>query len=340
MGVELKEALFYEKKENDVALCRLCHHHCRIGDGAGGLCGVRENRAGILSSMVYGRTVAEHIDPIEKKPLFHFLPSSTSYSISTVGCNFRCRHCQNYEISQYPHVADVESIGRQRSPESIVDAAVAGACRSISYTYVEPTIFYEFAYDCAILAHQRGLKNVFVSNGYMGTEVAKSMAGVIDGVNIDIKAFTEEFYHQVCGAKLAPVLENVQLLHDLGLWLEITTLVIPGWNDSDAELREIAGFIKGVDANIPWHVTAFHPTYKMLDRAPTQAASLRRAMDIGFEEGLRFVYCGNIPDSGGESTHCPACQSLLVDRHGFKAVSSLLEGHCHTCGESIVGVWK
>ncbi len=336
----MKEASFYEKMVGGEVLCRLCHHQCRIGDGKRGLCGVRENHSGILFSLVYGRVVAEHVDPIEKKPLFHFQPSSTSYSISTVGCNFRCLHCQNYEISQYPHAEGGDIVGRPRSPEVIVDAAVAAGCSSISYTYVEPTIFYEFAYDCASLARRRGLKNVFVSNGYMGTEAARGLAEVFDGINIDIKAFSEKFYKQVCKAKLAPVLENVRLLYELGLWVEITTLIIPGWNDSADEIREIARFIKEVDAGIPWHVTAFHPTYKMLDKPPTPAVSLRQAMEIGYEEGLRFVYCGNIIGAGGESTSCPACHAKLIERLGFSAVNYLpSDGRCPSCGEVVGGVW-
>lgn len=337
----MKEALFYDKLEEDKVRCRLCHHHCHIASGKRGLCGVRENREGTLCSLVYGKIVAEHIDPIEKKPLFHFQPGSSSYSIATVGCNFRCEHCQNYEISQYPHTHGAEITGRQRTPESIVEAAAEAGCRSISYTYVEPTIFYEFAADCAVLAKQRGLKNVFVSNGFMGHEVTRALAGVLDGINIDIKAFTEKFYKQVCKARLAPVLENVRLMHELGVWVEVTTLLIPGWNDSPEELRDIARFIKGVDPAIPWHVTAFHPTYKMLDRQPTPPHLLQKAREIGFAEGLRFVYNGNIPGAGGENTLCPACQTTLIKRLGFRISDNrLVEGRCPSCGEALEGVWN
>ena len=338
----MKEALFYDKLEGNKVFCRLCHHHCHITNGKRGLCGVRENRDGVLFSMVYGKVVAEHIDPIEKKPLFHFQPASSSYSIATVGCNFRCEHCQNYEISQYPHTHGADIAGRERTPTAIVEAAEVAGCRSISYTYVEPTIFYEFAYDCAQLARQRGLKNVFVSNGYMGHEVTRALADVLDGINIDIKAFTEKFYKQVCKARLAPVLENVRLMHELGVWVEVTTLLIPGWNDSPAELRDIARFIKGVDPAIPWHVTAFHPTYKMLDRQPTPPHLLRQAREIGYEEGLRFVYNGNIPGAGGENTVCPACQTVLIKRLGFRIEDNFLtnDGRCPSCEESLEGVWS
>jgi len=336
----MQEALFYDKLTEEKVLCRLCHHHCHIANGKRGLCGVRENRDGVLFSLVYGKVVAEHIDPIEKKPLFHFQPRSTSYSIATVGCNFRCEHCQNYEISQYPHTLGADITGQHRSPEAIVEAAEAAGCRSISYTYVEPTIFYEFAADCATLAKERGLENVFVSNGYMGHEVTHSLAPVLDAINIDIKAFTEKFYKQVCKARLAPVLENVRLMHELGVWVEITTLVIPGLNDSPDELRDIARFIKGVSPAIPWHITAFHPTYKMLDRQPTPSHTLQQAREIGFAEGLQFVYNGNIPGAGGEDTLCPACQTVLIKRLGFRIMDrNLVNGRCPSCAQEIAGVW-
>lgn len=336
----MKEALFYEKAADNKVLCKLCNHHCLISAGRRGLCGVRENRDGILYSLVYGKIIAEHVDPIEKKPLFHFQPGSTSYSISTVGCNFRCEHCQNYEISQYPQTGGAAIAGQERSPDNIVKSACGAGCSSISYTYVEPTIFYEFAYDCAVAAHRSGIRNVFVSNGYMGHDVARELANVLDGINIDIKAFTEKFYRQVCKARLAPVLENVRLLHKLGIWVEITTLIIPGWNDSTDELRDIARFIKNLDEAIPWHVTAFHPAYKMLDRIPTPAALLLKARDIGYAEGLRFVYCGNIAAAGGEDTLCPACSATLIKRNGPHIVNNLLvEGRCPSCRERIPGIW-
>jgi pyruvate formate lyase activating enzyme len=337
----MKEACFYDAVADAKVVCRLCHHHCPIAPGKRGRCGVRENRDGVLVSLVYGQVVAEHIDPIEKKPLFHLLPGSTSYSLATVGCNFRCQHCQNHEISQLPHSHQGAIPGSPRTPEAIVDAAVAAGCQSISYTYVEPTIFYEFAADCARLAQARGLKNCFVSNGYMGEEVTRALAPVLDGINVDIKAFTEHFYQQVCKARLAPVLENVRLLHALGVWVEITTLLIPGLNDSPGELRDLARFIRGVDPGIPWHVTAFHPTFQMLDRPPTPPKLLQLAREIGYAEGLRFVYTGNIPGIRGEDTNCPSCRALLITRHGYRIMANLLvAGRCPSCGETIPGVWQ
>lgn len=337
----MKQALFFHAGENNTVICNLCSHHCHIKEGRRGICSVRENRDGILYSLVYGKLVSGNCDPVEKKPMFHLLPASRSYSISTVGCNFRCLHCQNFQISQYPRMNDGAIAGQEHSPTMVVDAALKSGCNSISYTYVEPTIFYEFAYDCAVRAKDNNLKNIFVSNGYMSPEVTRHLAPVLDGINIDIKAFTETFYKQVCKARLQPVLDTVRLMRELGVWVEVTTLIIPGWNDSADELRSIARFIYGVDPAIPWHVTAFYPTYKMTDRQRTPVSSLRMARKIGIEEGLRFVYEGNIPGEGGENTYCPSCGEELISRFGFSIRNNnLAHGQCSSCGENIEGVWK
>ncbi len=337
----MKEALFYNAgKEHDV-MCFLCNHHCHIKDGKRGICGVRENRGGKLYSLVYGRMIAESIDPIEKKPLLHFVPGSKAYSIATVGCNFHCLHCQNYDISQYPHINNGEIAGRERTALAIVDEAERAGCASVCYTYVEPTIFYEFAFDCSVLARERRLKNVFVSNGYMTPEVTRHLAPFLDAINIDVKAFTDDFYKKVCKARLQPVLDNVKLMHELGIWVEVTTLLIPGLNDSPEELRALARFVKSVSPTIPWHVTAFYPTYKMLDRKPTPIGILRKAREIGLQEGLHYVYEGNIPGEGGENTYCPGCGAELISRYGFSIrQNKLSDGCCATCGQQIAGVWK
>ncbi|NLX19427.1 MAG: AmmeMemoRadiSam system radical SAM enzyme, partial [Desulfobulbus sp.] len=277
----MHEAMFYELGADGRIICGLCHHRCKISEGKRGICGVREHRNGRLYSLVYGRLVSENIDPIEKKPLFHVLPGSRSYSIATIGCNFQCLHCQNYQISQYPHLCAGEITGAGRTPQEVVTAAKNSSCASISYTYVEPTIFYEFAYDCARLARNAGLKNVFVSNGYMTGEVVHHLAPVLDGINIDLKAFTNGFYQKVCKAQLAPVMENIRLFHSLGVLVEVTTLLIPGLNDSEQEMRDIAAFLKGISADIPWHVSGFYPTYKMQDRPATPADTIARACAIG-----------------------------------------------------------
>ncbi len=340
-GSVMKEALFYSQEKDNMVVCGLCNHRCHIKEGRRGICAVRENQGGKLYSLVYGRVVSENMDPIEKKPLFHMLPGSKSYSISTVGCNFRCAHCQNYQISQFPHMHENKIVGDERTPAEVVNAVQYSGCESISYTYVEPTIFYEFAFECSVLAKERGISNIFVSNGYMSEEVTRHLAPVLDGINIDIKGFTEKFYREVSKARLAPVLDNVRLMHDLGVWVEVTTLIIPGWNDSEDELRDIATFIKDCDPAIPWHVTAFYPTYKMQDRPPTPVTSLRKAREIGLAEGLRFVYEGNVPGEGGENTYCPSCNELLIERCGFSIMANnLRDGKCKSCNEKIEGVWN
>ncbi len=337
----MKEAMFYRSGKNNEVVCELCNHHCRIREGKRGICGVRKNSNGVLYSLVYGRLIAEHIDPIEKKPLFNFLPGSKAFSISTVGCNFRCLHCQNYNISQYPHAHEGKITGAERTAESVVEDAVRSGCASVCYTYVEPTIFYEFAYDCSLLAHEQGLKNVFVSNGYMTPEVTRHLAPVLDGINIDVKAFTDDFYRKICKAGLQPVLDNVRLMYELGVWVEVTTLIIPGLNDSEEELQAIARFIHSVSPTIPWHVTAFYPTYKLTDRQPTPAATLQKARKIGQEAGLRYVYEGNIPGKGGENTYCPGCGAELISRFGFSiSKNELDDGRCSQCGHPVDGVWN
>ncbi len=327
-------------EEKKIVECYLCAHNCRIKEGKRGICQVRENRDGVLYSLNYGKLISQNIDPIEKKPLFHLLPGSLSYSIATVGCNFRCQHCQNYDISQYPRLHSGTIAGKDATPEEIVVSAREHGCRSISYTYIEPTIFFEFAYDCAQLAHKSGIKNVFVSNGYTSPEATRKIAPFLDGNNIDLKAFTDKFYREVCGAKLGPVLDTISLMKELGVWVEVTTLVIPDWNDSDSELQEIARFIKSVDPEMPWHVTRFHPTFKMTDRGATPVSTLQRARHIGLAEGLKYVFVGNMPGEDGESTICPQCKETVLERMGFTIVSqNLAGGKCGNCGQSIAGVF-
>jgi pyruvate formate lyase activating enzyme len=337
----MKEARFWESLEDQKVHCHLCAHECQIDPGKRGICRVRENRDGTLYSLVYGRIISENIDPIEKKPLYHFLPGSLSYSISTVGFNFQCLHCQNFEISQYPRLHERAIIGLPRSPEDIVAAALESQSASISYTYTEPTIFLEFAQDTARLALAQGLRNVFVSNGFMTEPSAKALAEFIDADNVDLKSFRDEHYRKVCKARLQPVLDTIVRLKQLGVWLEITTLVIPGLNDSTEELTDIAQFIKGVGVGVPWHVSAFYPVYKMLDRPRTPVATLLKAREIGLKVGLRYVYTGNIPGKGGESTFCYACGALLIDRLGYQIRRyDLKDGKCHKCQAEIDGVWK
>ncbi len=336
----MREALFWDKLEGGRVHCRLCRFHCRIAEGHLGRCGVRINREGELYTLVYGRLIAEHVDPIEKKPLFHYLPGSLSYSIATVGCNFRCRHCQNADIAQWPH-SGREIPGPRREPEEVVSEALHAGCRSISYTYTEPTIFYEYALDTATAASRQGLGNVFVTNGYITTDALELLAPVLDAANVDLKGFSEKFYREVTGATLQGVLDSLREYRRLGIWLEITTLLIPGLNDDDAELKDLAGFIRDeLGDQVPWHVTAFYPTYQMTDRPPTPLATLRRARRIGLEAGLKHVYTGNVPGDDGENTWCPGCGQLLLERRGFRLGKvSMVEGCCAGCQTEVAGIW-
>jgi len=339
-GLVMREARLYTKRADGSVDCHLCAFHCHISKGKRGICGVRENSDGILNTLVYGSLIAKNIDPVEKKPLFHFLPSTTTYSIATAGCNFRCLHCQNFEISQITRESG-EIPGVQATPESVVSGALAAKCSSISYTYTEPTIFFEFALDTGLKAKEEGLKNIFVTNGYMTGECLGALKGVLDAANVDIKSFSDDFYKKVCGARLAPVLESIVEMRRLGIWVEVTTLIIPGKNNSTEELRDIARWIYKTDKAIPWHISAFYPTYKLMDAPPTSADDLIRAREIGLAEGLRYVYTGNIPGLKGESTYCFKCGSLIIERRGYSIGEvRLADGKCPDCGAVIDGVWK
>ncbi|GAB4164164.1 MAG: AmmeMemoRadiSam system radical SAM enzyme [Geothermobacteraceae bacterium] len=336
----MHEARFWKKEDGNAVRCELCRFHCRIAEGETGLCGVRNNRDGALYSLVYGRSIAEAIDPIEKKPFYHVEPGSLSYSIATVGCNFRCLHCQNHQISQWPRERGTIA-GESLSPEQVVRQAVASGCRSIAYTYTEPTIYYEYAFDCARLAKQEGLRNLFVTNGYTETDPLEEVAPFLDAANVDLKAFREDVHRKLTGARLQGVLETLRTYRKLGIWIEVTTLVIPGMNDDEAQLRDIAGFIAGeLGPGVPWHVTAFYPTWRLLDAPPTPPATLVRARRIGLEAGLQFVYTGNIADDEGSRTDCPRCGRALVERGRMRPARNLLtDGNCPGCGTAIPGLW-
>lgn len=335
----MKEAYLYEKLEGERVRCSLCNHRCLIKAGKKGICGVRENEGGILRTLVYDKVIARHVDPIEKKPLFHFLPGSRSYSIATVGCNFRCRFCQNSDISQMP--ADYNRIlGDDMTPSLIVSEAKASRSSTIAYTYTEPTIYYELAVDTARMAESNKIGNVFVSNGYMTEECLQDIGKTLHGANVDLKAYSNSFYKEQCGAKLEPVLKSIGKMIEMGVWLEVTTLLIPGLNDSEKELREIAGFLAQHDPKIPWHISRFHPTYLLTDRDATPARDIQRAREIGYNAGLRYVYTGNLPGDEGEKTFCHECKGLLIDRFGFSIKKNMIkDGRCPECGAEIPGVW-
>ena len=336
----MKEACLYEKLEDEKVRCVLCNHRCLIKESGRGICGVRENRAGTLISLVYNKIIAGHCDPIEKKPLFHFLPGTSSYSIATVGCNFKCQFCQNADISQMPQDQN-RIMGEDMSPERVVKLALESRSTSISYTYTEPTIYFETALDTARLAVSEGIKNVFVSNGYMTRECLQEIYPDLHAANVDLKAFSERFYKDQCGAKLKPVLKTIQIMKEMGIWLEVTTLLIPGLNDSLEELRDLARFLANIDPCIPWHISRFHPTYRLTNTSSTPVETIRRARDLGYESGLRYVYTGNIPGDKGENTFCHSCREPLIDRIGFHVTQSrIMKNRCPQCGTEIPGIWR
>ena len=336
----MKEAMLYRRLDDQKVHCNLCHHRCRISDSKFGICGVRQNRGGSLYTHAYGKVVAANVDPIEKKPLYHFLPGSTSFSVAATGCNFQCGFCQNWQISQAPRAKKSDMPGRDLTPADIVRQAEAYECRSISYTYTEPTIFFEYAYDTAILARQAGIFNVFVTNGFMTPEALESVAPYLDACNVDLKSFQEEFYQKVCHGRLQPVLDSIRHMKSLGIWVEVTTLVVPGSNDDVNELRDIARFIAKTDVDIPWHISRFHPDYQFSAAEATPLDVLEKAYALGKSEGLRYVYLGNVPGKSIDS-QCPHCLQTVVRRSGNHTTTKLTrEGECPQCGAQIAGVWK
>lgn len=343
MQQDTHPARLWKPLKDEVVQCRLCSHFCVVKPGQRGLCGVRENRDGRLYTLVYGLPAAMNVDPVEKKPLYHFLPGSRIFSLGTMGCNLSCSFCQNASLSQPPRLGQ-RVTGHRAGPEALVAAALDSGSKSIAYTYSEPTVFFELVEDTARLALSRGLKNVLVTNGFMSPECLEACGsaetGLIQAANVDLKAFTEEFYEKQCGARLKPVLENVKHMRALGWWLEVTTLLIPGLNDGDAELAELAGFIaRELGADTPWHLSRFHPDYKLTDRPVTPSETLLRARAAGRAAGLRFVYIGNASGPGYGDTLCPACGALVLARDGFRAQGGLPGGRCPACTAAIPGVW-
>ncbi len=334
----IREAMLYEKLDGDNVRCHLCGHRCKIASAKRGICGVRENRDGILYTLVYGMVIAENVDPIEKKPLFHVCPGSRSFSIATVGCNFSCTFCQNNDISQMPRETG-KVMGRKTTPEEIVEKAVTTKSKTIAYTYTEPTIFFEFAYDTGRIAHEKEIKNVFVTNGFMTEEAILKISPYLDAANVDLKSFSDDFYKKRCGGRLQPVLDSLKKMKELGIWVEVTTLIIPTLNDSDEELRQIAEFILSLGAETPWHISRFHPQYKMVDLPPTPVETIHRVAEIGKEVGLRYVYSGNVPGDVGENTLCYNCGNLLIDRYGFSIKRiNLQESRCPKCDTPLDGI--
>lgn len=334
------EALLYQNAGSNKVTCSLCHHRCTIKDGSRGICNVRENQGGRLVTLVYDRIIARHVDPIEKKPLFHFHPGSLVYSIGTVGCNFRCKFCQNADIAHMATDYQGQIMGKALSPARIVEEAELTGSSSIAYTYTEPTVFFELALEVARQATKKGIANVFVTNGYMTPEALEMIQPYLDAANVDLKAFTDEFYKKYCSARLENVLSTIKKMRQNGIFLEITTLLIPGLNDSEQELRDLTGFIAGeLGPNTPWHVSRFHPTYRLTDRPSTPVETLRAARRIGLDAGLKYVYTGNVPGESTENTYCPGCNAVVIARRGFSVVENRVEdSKCPDCGALIEGV--
>ena len=333
-----KEALLYRKMEDNRVSCFLCSHHCRISDGHFGICNVRENRGGILYTHSYGELVAQNIDPIEKKPLYHFLPGSSSFSIAAIGCNFQCGFCQNWQISQVKEARNLGVRPQTVKPEEIVRQAKRSRSKSISYTYTEPTLFFEYAYETARLAKGEGLANVFVTNGYMTEEMIDMIGSYLDAANIDLKSFSDAFYKKICKGRLAPVLKSIESMKGRNIWVEVTTLLVPGRNDTEEELKKIADFLVGIDKAIPWHISRFYPQYRMDSLETTPIKSLNRAYEIGKEAGLRYVYLGNVMGEGN-NTYCYQCNRRLIERIGFSIREyKIREGKCPDCNSPIDGV--
>ncbi len=338
----LKESELVRFLKGQAVQCRVCEHCCTLKPGEWGKCGVRQNQDGKIYLMVYGKAVAAHVDPIEKKPLFHFLPGGRAFSIGTFGCNLSCRWCQNAGMSQVRFEAiEADRLGRDLSPETIVTLAEQQGIEVIAYTYNEPTVFFEYTYDTAVLAHERGIKNVYVSNGYMSPDTLEKLTPYLDGINVDLKGFDEDVHQKYTGARLEPIKRNITTLaQETDVWTEVTTLVIPDLNDSDAELRAIAEWLVSVDPNIPWHISAFHPHYQMMDRGRTSTATLEHAYQIGKDAGLHFVYVGNVFDASRDNTYCYQCGQSLIQRLGYSVrIDWKTKGVCHKCGAHIPGVW-
>jgi pyruvate formate lyase activating enzyme len=319
--------------------CGVCAHRCLVRPGRSGICGVRRNEGGHLVCHAYGAVVAIGIDPIEKKPLFHVAPGTLAYSIATAGCPFHCRFCQNWEIAQGPRLG-LKLPTRPLSPARVVEEALAHRADAVAYTYVEPTVFLEYALDTGRIAREAGLRNLFITDGYATPEAIGLLAGVLDAANVDLKAFDDAFYRRLCGARLAHVLEAIVGMRRAGIWLELTTLIVPGQNDDPAELRALTRWIvETLGPETPWHVSRFFPAYKMLDTPPTPLETLRRAADLGREAGLVHVYVGNAPELDLEDTHCAGCGRRLIERHGYRVRDHLAaDGSCPGCGRPLAGV--
>ncbi len=335
----VKEAMHYEKKEELKVLCKLCPKECSVADLERGYCGVRENIEGTYYTLVHSRPCTYQYDPIEKKPLFHFLPGTRAFSIATAGCNMECKFCQNWEISQF-RPEQLRSF--YLPPREVHKAARIKRCRSIAYTYTEPVIFYEYVFDTAKLGKETGIRSVFISNGYIQEKPIVELCQHLDAIKIDLKAFTEKFYKETCSGELKPVLQALQAIKKTGIWLEVVVLIVPTLNDSESEIKQMSQWIfRNLGSDVPVHFTRFHPTYKIKNLPRTPVPTLERSRKIALAEGLHYVYTGNVVGHAGENTYCPSCRKVVIKRYGYNVIQvNIKNGKCTHCGTSIPGVWS
>ncbi len=335
----MMQARYFSTLDGQKLQCHLCPHECIIADDHLGVCGVRQNQGGVLKALTHNLAIAQHIDPIEKKPLYHVHPGSRTFSVAAAGCNFHCQFCQNHEISQLRPVHG-RLPGHPVTAAEVVDQALASECRTIACTYTEPTVYYEWALDIARGAHTSGVGTVWVTNGFINAEPLREIAPFLLAANVDLKAWDDDFYRKIVGGALQPVLDTLQLMKKLGIWVEVTTLLVPGYCDDEKTIRSIADYIRehlGVET--PWHISRFYPHYRLHGVPATPLHVLRRAREIGVEAGLRYVYCGNAPGDVGEHTFCYRCGALLIERIGFEVLNDKISaGHCPVCQAEIDGI--
>jgi len=333
------EARYYAKLPDREIRCDLCPRYCQLGDKERGFCGVRENQGGRYYTLVYGKVASLNVDPIEKKPFFHFLPGSETFSIATAGCNFSCKFCQNWEISQM-RPEQVRNINLP--PQVVVATAIEYRCPVVAYTYTEPVVFFEFMYDTCVLARRNGLKNAVVTAGFINPEPLEDLLKVVDAIKVDLKAFNQKFYTNYVKGELKPVLETIRRIVRAGAWLEIVYLVIPSLNDDPNEIKQMSRWLKQeIGPDYPIHFSRFHPMYLIKNLPPTPISTLEKLREIALAEGLNYVYVGNVPGHPGENTYCPKCGKLVIERYGYTIKKKeLSKGQCRHCGQTIAGVWS
>jgi len=338
-GVARRAAMFWEKLDEKKVKCTLCPRACEVADVERGYCGVRENQGGQYQTLVYGALCSANVDPIEKKPLYHYLPGTTAFSIATAGCNIECKFCQNWQISQF-RPEQVESVVVE--PPQLIAACQARRCPTIAYTYSEPVVFYEYMHDTAALARQQGIGSVLISNGYIQEKPLRQLCQQLTGVKIDFKAFTEKFYAETCSGELKPVLAALETLKDIGIWLELVILIVPTLNDSPDEVKQMSQWVvQHLGPDVPMHFTRFHPTYRITNLPQTPVATLETCRQIALDAGVHYAYAGNVPMHPGENTYCHSCRHELIRRLGFQVKSNRIEnGKCPQCGTAIPGVWS